>query len=146
MKKRLILLAGVGIGFVIGSYSGRSSYEKLRARFDELVSDPRVREQVGRAGEAVKDKAPEVAAGVKHAAAAAAEKAGELKEAVEHRTASGTGDAVSAPDSAEEQTEADLDLEPEHIPPLGDGEITVDPDSESDPETPMEDEGPLHER
>ena len=82
MKKRLILLAGLGIGFVLGSYSGRSSYEKLRAQVDQLWSDPRVQEQFEKAGDtvkekapqvaqAVKDKAPEVAAGVQSAAATA---------------------------------------------------------------------------
>ena len=58
MKKRLILLAGLGVGFVLGSYSGRSSYEKLRAQVDQLWSDPRVQEQFQKTGDTVPARRP----------------------------------------------------------------------------------------
>ncbi|WP_051297416.1 hypothetical protein [Brevibacterium album] len=153
MKKRLALLAGLGIGFVVGSYSGRSSYLKLRARFDELVSDPRLREQVEHAGELIRDRAPEVADGVRHAAASAVsagkEKLEEVrKHADDHGVAGGgaaddaeSGRIPSETVAASEHGDALPDLDPEHIPPAGEGEIAPD-DTVSDPETPMEDEGP----
>ncbi|MGO1397377.1 MAG: YtxH domain-containing protein [Brevibacterium yomogidense] len=112
MKKRLILLAGLGVGFVLGSYSGRSSYEKLRAQVDQLWSDPRVQEQFQKAGDTVREKAPEVAAGVQSAAA----------------------DAVSAGrEKISDLTHGDAD----EVPVDG-----ADPDVVSDPSTDPEAEGP----
>lgn len=159
MKKRLILLAGLGAGFVLGSYSGRSSYEKLRAQVDQLWSDPRVQEQFQKAGDtvrekgpevaqAVKDKAPEVAAGVQSAAAnavsAGREKfedltpgeddddpfAGQPENAASVAAAAGAADAVGL-------DEAGLDA-PEDEALSTDG---ADPDIVSDPSTDPEDEG-----
>lgn len=133
MKKRLILLAGLGIGFVLGSYSGRSSYEKLRAQVDQLWSDPRVQEQFEKAGDtvkekapqvaqAVKDKAPEVAAGVQSAAATAVAAGREKLDDLTH------GD--------EEVTEED------QISAAVDEALEADPDVVSDPSTDPVDEGP----
>ncbi len=75
VKGKLILGAGVAIGYVLGSRSGRQSYERLKARSKDVWSNPTVQQQVSRAEEAVKAQAPVVAEQVAHAAKQVAEKA-----------------------------------------------------------------------
>ncbi|GAA4508926.1 hypothetical protein [Brevibacterium yomogidense] len=153
MKKRLILLAGVGVGFVLGSYSGRASYEKLRAQVDQLWSDPRVQEQFEKAGEtvrekapevaqAVKDKAPEVAAGVQSAAASAVaaskDKFDDLTHGHDDEDDDPQGD--DAVDDAPDGADLDADDRPVDDALSAD---SVDPDIVSDPSTLPEEEGPV---
>src|SRR5699024_2569564 len=164
VKKRLILLAGLGIGFVLGSYSGRSSYEKLRAQVDQLWSDPRVQEQFQKAGDtvrekgpevaqAVRDRAPEVAAGVQTAAASAVTAGREKFDDLTHsdddpfagqpENAASVAAAAGAAD-ADGLDEAGLDEDaPEDEALSTDG---ADPDIVSDPSTDPEAEGPVHDR
>ncbi|HLR43754.1 MAG TPA: hypothetical protein VK065_01050 [Brevibacterium sp.] len=164
MKKRLILLAGLGVGFVLGSYSGRSSYEKLRAQVDQLWSDPRVQEQFQKAGDtvrekgpevaqAVRDRAPEVAAGVQTAAASAVTAGREKFDDLTHsdddpfagqpENAASVAAAAGAAD-ADGLDEAGLDEDaPEDEALSTDG---ADPDIVSDPSTDPEAEGPVHDR
>lgn len=89
MKKRLILLAGVGVGFVLGSRAGRQSYEKLKAQVEELWQDPRVQDSVTKATDTVKEQAPLVAERVKEKAPEVAGKvqsaAGSAVGAVQHK-------------------------------------------------------------
>ncbi|SMY12026.1 hypothetical protein [Brevibacterium jeotgali] len=162
MKKRLILLAGLGAGFVLGSYSGRSSYEKLRAQVDQLWSDPRVQEQFQKAGDtvrekgpevaqAVRDRAPEVAAGVQSAAADAVSAGREKFEDLAHgeddedrvqpENAASAAAAAGAAD-ADGVDEAGLDA-PEDEALSTD---SADPDIVSDPSTDPADEGPAQTR
>lgn len=75
MKGKLILGTGVAIGYVLGSRSGRQSYERLKARSRDLWASPTVQQQVSHAQEAVKAQAPMVAEQVAHAAKSVADKA-----------------------------------------------------------------------
>ncbi|WP_186293189.1 YtxH domain-containing protein [Brevibacterium aurantiacum] len=68
MKKRLILLAGLGVGYVLGSRTGRQSYEKLKAQAQDLWADPRVQDTVEKANQSIRDKSPAVADAVQTAA------------------------------------------------------------------------------
>lgn len=68
MKKRLILLAGLGVGYVLGSRTGRQSYEKLKAQAQDLWTDPRVQDTVEKANQTIRDKSPAVADAVQTAA------------------------------------------------------------------------------
>ncbi|SMX82629.1 hypothetical protein BSP239C_01512 [Brevibacterium sp. 239c] len=68
MKKRLILLAGLGVGYVLGSRTGRQSYEKLKAQAQDLWTDPRVQDTVEKANQSIRDKSPAVADAVQTAA------------------------------------------------------------------------------
>ena len=68
MKKRLILLAGLGVGFVLGSRTGRQSYEKLKAQAQDLWTDPRVQDTVDKANQSIREKSPVVADAVQTAA------------------------------------------------------------------------------
>lgn len=68
MKKRLILLAGLGVGYVLGSRTGRQSYEKLKAQAQDLWTDPRVQDTVEKANQSIRDRSPAVADAVQTAA------------------------------------------------------------------------------
>lgn len=76
MQKVLTFAAGAAVGFVLGTRSGRQTYEKMRHQSLELWHNPTVQEKVSGATETMKDKAPQV----QH-------KVGELaKKATHHHT------------------------------------------------------------
>ncbi|MEP6482208.1 MAG: YtxH domain-containing protein [Rhodoglobus sp.] len=61
MKGKILLVVGVGIGYVLGTRAGRQKYDQMKAAVEKLWNDPRVQKQVDNAQEFVKDKAPDVA-------------------------------------------------------------------------------------
>jgi hypothetical protein len=61
MKGKILLLTGVGIGYVLGARAGRQSYDKIVKAADKFWNSPRVQKQVDSAEDFVKDKAPDVA-------------------------------------------------------------------------------------
>jgi hypothetical protein len=61
MRGKLVLLVGVGIGYVLGARAGRERYEDIKVWARNLWNDPRVQHQVHEAEEFAKDKAPDVA-------------------------------------------------------------------------------------
>ena len=67
MKKRLFLLAGLGVGYVLGSRTGRQSYEKLKAQAQDLWTSPRVQDTVEKANQTIREKSPAVADAVQTA-------------------------------------------------------------------------------
>src|SRR5699024_7135217 len=81
--KKFIFLAGLAVGFVLGSRMGRGPYESLERTARQVADDPQVqrraaqaRETAGRvaqdAAETAKEKAPEVASNVQDTVAGAA--------------------------------------------------------------------------
>jgi hypothetical protein len=68
VKGKLVFGAGVALGFVLGSKSGRSAYDSLKAKSQELWHNPTVQDKVHEATGAVKGKAPEVAGQLSEAA------------------------------------------------------------------------------
>ena len=81
--KKFIFLAGLGIGFVIGSRAGRGPYESLERTARQVADDPEVQRRAAQAkdtasrvaqdtAETVKEKAPEVAAAAQTTVAGAA--------------------------------------------------------------------------
>ncbi|PZE78260.1 YtxH domain-containing protein [Curtobacterium sp. MCBD17_019] len=70
--KRLLFIAGIALGYVLGARAGRSSYERIRTRAQGVWSDPKVQKGLHDAEGFVKDKAPVVASKVKDAATSAA--------------------------------------------------------------------------
>ena len=92
--KKFIFLAGLGIGFVIGSRAGRGPYESLERTARQVADDPEVQRRAAQAkdtasrvaqdtAETVKEKAPEVAAAAQTTVAGAADAA---KHRLSHRT------------------------------------------------------------
>lgn len=69
--KKLYLLAGLAVGYVLGTKAGRSRYEEMSARFHDFKEHPKVQEAASKAAEAsataaaaAKDKAADAAATV----------------------------------------------------------------------------------
>lgn len=88
--KKFIFLAGLAIGFVVGSRAGRGPYESLERTARQVADDPEVQRRAAQAkdtaskvahdtADAVKEKAPEVASNVQGAVAGAA---GSAKERI----------------------------------------------------------------
>ena len=61
MKGKILFVAGLGLGYVLGTRAGREKYDQLRTAALKVWNDPRVQKQVDNVEEFVKDKAPDVA-------------------------------------------------------------------------------------
>lgn len=73
--KKLILLAAVAVGYVLGAKAGRSRYEQIRRTFTTVKDDPRVQQAAATATSTAKEQAPVVANKVTDLAASAKDKA-----------------------------------------------------------------------
>jgi len=71
MKGKLAVLAGVGVGYVLGARAGRQRYEQMRSGANRLWHDPRVAEKRHQAAHVAKDQAAAAAHVAKDQAAAA---------------------------------------------------------------------------
>lgn len=60
MRGKLLLLVGLGVGYVLGTKAGRQRYEDIKRGANTLWNNPRVQSTVKDAEEYAKDKAPEV--------------------------------------------------------------------------------------
>jgi hypothetical protein len=60
MRGKILLLAGVAVGYVLGARAGREKYNELVSTANKFWNDPRVQERVEQVEGFVKDKAPEV--------------------------------------------------------------------------------------
>lgn len=60
MRGKVVLLVGIGIGYVLGARAGRERYEEIKRAAKRLWNDPRVAQQVQNVEQFAKDKAPEV--------------------------------------------------------------------------------------
>ncbi len=58
--KKLTLITGLAVGYVLGTRDGRERYEQIKSRATQLWNDPQVREKAGAAQDLVKEKAPEM--------------------------------------------------------------------------------------
>lgn len=81
--KKFIFLAGLVLGFVLGSRTGRGPYESLERTARQVADDPEVQRRAAQArdtaskvahdaADTVKEKAPEVASGVQDTVTGAA--------------------------------------------------------------------------
>ena len=61
MKGKILLVVGLGVGYLLGTRAGRERYEQIKDAAAKLWNDPRVQQRVDQAEDFVKDKAPEVA-------------------------------------------------------------------------------------
>ena len=69
--KKLTLLTGVAVGYVLGTRAGRERYEQIKGQVQRLANDPRVKEKAQQATTAVKENAPVVKDKVAGAASSA---------------------------------------------------------------------------
>lgn len=61
MKGKILFVAGVGLGYVLGARAGRERYESIKKSASKVWNNPQIQKQVDTAEAFVKDKAPEVA-------------------------------------------------------------------------------------
>jgi hypothetical protein len=61
MRGKILFLVGLGVGYVLGTKAGRERYEQIRSRAKGVWESEPVRRQVDRAGDFVRERAPEVA-------------------------------------------------------------------------------------
>lgn len=61
MRGKILFVAGLGLGYLLGTRAGREKYDELKAAALKVWNDPRVQKQVDAVEDFVKDKAPEVA-------------------------------------------------------------------------------------
>jgi hypothetical protein len=64
VRGRLLLIAGLGTGFVLGSRAGRRAYEQLRGRVQELSQTPAVQSTVSKARGIAEQRAPKLTGAV----------------------------------------------------------------------------------
>ena len=76
MKGKILFLAGLGAGYVLGTRAGRERYEQIKKAATRVKQDPRVQEKASQAADLAKDKAPVVKDKVVSAAGTAAGAAG----------------------------------------------------------------------
>ncbi len=60
MRGKLVLLVGIGIGYVLGARAGRERYEEIKRAVRGFWNDPRVKQQVQNVEDFARDKAPDV--------------------------------------------------------------------------------------
>ena|SRR5690554_5738845 len=61
MRGKILIVAGLAVGYVLGARAGRERYEEIKRAATKFWNDPRVQHQVENVEEFAKDKAPEVA-------------------------------------------------------------------------------------
>ncbi|MDQ1104082.1 hypothetical protein [Nocardioides zeae] len=59
--RKLTLVIGIGIGYVLGARAGTQRYEQLKAQAQKAWRNPTVQDKVEQAQEKVKETAPQVA-------------------------------------------------------------------------------------
>jgi hypothetical protein len=60
MRGKILLLAGVAVGYVLGARAGREKYNELVSTANKVWNDPRVQDRVEQVQGFVKEKGPEV--------------------------------------------------------------------------------------
>jgi hypothetical protein len=60
MRGKILFVAGLATGYVLGARAGRARYEKIKSQADRIWHDPNVQRQVTKAEDFVAEKAPEV--------------------------------------------------------------------------------------
>jgi len=117
--KKLLLLVGVAVGFILGSKMGRQPYERLAAQIRQLAGRPEVKGAVDTlsdkaaditdiAARAVNEKISDVTAAAKDASGSAARQEEQVADAVLDKELEGTFPTSDPPSSW-----AGPDIEPE---------------------------------
>ena len=100
MKGKILFVAGLGLGYVLGTRAGREKYEELRTAALKVWNDPRVQKQVDAVEDFVKDKAPEVADFVSDNAKKVVAQVSGKKPAAKSSTRSSSSASTSKPSTA----------------------------------------------
>jgi hypothetical protein len=58
MGNKLYLIAGLAVGYVIGTAAGREQFNKLKGAVNDVLGRPEVKDALGKADSFVAEKAP----------------------------------------------------------------------------------------
>jgi hypothetical protein len=61
MSGKLMLLAGIGIGYVVGTRAGRERYDQMKNKAQSVWQDPRTQEKVHQARDVAGEKVGQAA-------------------------------------------------------------------------------------
>jgi hypothetical protein len=61
VRGKILFLVGLGVGYVLGTKAGRERYEEISTQWKNIWGSQPVQTQVQRAGDFVRERAPEVA-------------------------------------------------------------------------------------
>jgi hypothetical protein len=96
MRGRILLLVGLGVGYVLGARAGREKYDQIARSASRFWHDPRVQKQVDSVEGFVKDKAPQVKDFVQDNAKKATDKVSETVQSKTRTTGSSSTTSKSA--------------------------------------------------
>src|SRR5699024_862731 len=137
MKKRLILLAGLGVGYILGSRTGRQSYERLKAQAQDLWTDPRVQDTVEKANQSLRERYPPVADAMHTAAGAVQSAAYNVNAAADAGAPSAVSDGEEdGTNAAPASADGAVSAKPEHQPSAKARDAVGDPERHLDDEWP----------
>lgn len=117
MKGRLLFVAGIAAGYVLGTRAGRQAYDSLKVRVRTARTNPQVQNVVAKAKDLAEQKAPKLA-GVVAGAAGTASNVGQAvaessdsgsPQALGTRTSAGT--TTETPETAEQAAQAFIQQE-----------------------------------
>lgn len=83
MRGRILFVAGIAAGYIVGARAGRSAYDSVVERVKGIAGNPTVVKAGEKAKQTLEEKAPQVADAAGKAAATAASAASAAKEAGE---------------------------------------------------------------
>ncbi|KUG60896.1 hypothetical protein AVL61_09740 [Kocuria rosea subsp. polaris] len=139
MIKRLIFVTGFGVGFVVGSASGRKSYEALKQNAVKTWQDPKVQEKVSEGTDWVKSEVPVVggklADSAKKAADTVGTKASDASSSVKEKVSGSSAGSGSSGDAASSTTASSTGTASTGYTDLQDAK-PVTPESPLDPAEP----------
>lgn len=93
---KLGILAGLGVGYVLGTRAGRERYDQMKQMAQQVMRDPRVKKQAAHAQAVVSEKASQAQEAVSEKATQAA---GYVQDAVKEQVHGMTGKGATGPTS-----------------------------------------------
>jgi hypothetical protein len=90
MKGKILLVVGLGVGYVLGAKAGRERYESIKRLTDKFWNSKGVQSQVHHAEDFVKDKAKQVVSQVTGSHEAAPRKASTARPAARKSPTTGS--------------------------------------------------------
>jgi hypothetical protein len=109
MKGKLLFVAGVAAGYVVGARAGRQAYDSIKVKVQTARENPQVQNVVAKAKDLAEQKVPKLA-GVVTGAAVTASSVGEaVAESAGSETSAGT--TTEKPETAEEAAQVFIEQE-----------------------------------